>query len=88
MYNLCFILLGQKSIVAYQKSNEKTEKLCVLFCIAVMTTGFIGILQSLIQSIINYYVLNLGEQSFSLALPAELVSFTKKIETPKQIKTN
>lgn len=60
------MLTGSHAEIAYQEFSEKIETLCKWFCIALFFTGVFCALSILIFSIVNYYILDLGEKSFFL----------------------
>lgn len=57
---------GERSAIAYEELNGKIELLCKLFCFALFMTLHLMTISILLFTIVNYYIFDLGEESFYL----------------------
>lgn len=68
------ILTGEQSISAYRTLIEKIERLTNIFGMAMMITLLFLALPIFLYTIINYFIFDLGDESFILFFPAKFVS--------------
>lgn len=64
---------GEQSRNVYEDTNEKIERLTEWFIYSLLASVFLYMIPILIYAIVNYYILNLGENSFFLVVPTWLV---------------
>lgn len=57
----------------YEKTNEKIEQFTELFANAMAVTAIVFVLPSFIYTMVNYYLLDSGEESFLLLFPSWFV---------------
>lgn len=62
---------GERSSIAYKELNDKIELFCELFCFVLLSTSQLMLFSILSFSIVNYYVFDLGAESFYLIFPVK-----------------
>ena len=75
-WNSCvFILTGSlKASISYDELSEKIEQISKLVDLIILKLTFLGtILSAVLLTIINYFVYNLGDESFILPILAMYV---------------
>lgn len=65
---------GEDSTITYRQLSEKLELLCRFFSIAFIATHQFVMLTVFLYTVINYYILDTGDESFVLFYPATYVS--------------
>lgn len=74
MHSFChayFIATGVDKAIAYQELNVSIELICKWFCYFAYGSLVAIVLFPLIYTVVNYFVLNLGSESFFLYPPTE-----------------
>lgn len=72
---LLFFLIGPKANIAYQESIEIFEKLSEWFCYALICTLVTICIPPMIYTYVNYFISDLGNESYFLFFPAWFVYF-------------
>lgn len=67
------IPVGLYSMITYEKLNGKIEKLCKWFCYAICVQITFSASSALFLTIVNFYILNEGKESFFLNIPTMYV---------------
>lgn len=66
-------ILGTVSTALYKDTRVKIEKLSELFAHAMFVTSITSMVPSLLYTIVAYYILDLGKESFVVFFPTWFV---------------
>ena len=76
-------IVGTQSKIIYTDANDKIEQITKLFAQAMFVSTIIFMIPPLLYSMVSYYVLNLGTESFILFGPAWFVLLAYELKKKK-----
>lgn len=87
-YSACvlFCIAGTHSTIIYKNANDKIEQITGFFGYALTVTNIILLLPALLYTVVNYYFLDSGKESFFLFFPTWFVLYNEIFKLKMKLK--